>query len=153
MSIRIKDLNKKIFTITFIIFAVIYFILDSLNLGYPEMAEQYGIWLVIVNVLLNLVMAGVSAFMLTLGTYVLEDKGIKTRGDNMGFISVLFGIFTYGCTPCVISFLAIFGISFSVVALPFAGLPYKLISLLLLFLGVWILKKELERKSCTISFK
>jgi len=32
-------------------------------------------------------------------------------------------------------------------------LPYKLISLALLFLGVFILKKELERKSCKVSFR
>ncbi len=65
----------------------------------------------------------------------------------MGILSVIFGIFTYGCTPpCVISFLAVFGISFSVIALPFAGLPYKLISLALLFLGVFILKKRTRKK-------
>ena len=151
--IKIADLNKKYLLIGFAVFSILYFVLDSFNLSYSEMASQFSIWLVVLNILLNLVMAAISAFMLVLSDHVLKEKNIKTKGDNMGILSVIFGIFTYGCTPCVISFLAVFGISFSVIALPFAGLPYKLISLALLFLGVFILKKELERKSCKVSFR
>lgn len=150
--VKIKDLNKFYLLTVFVIFGVIYFMLDSLNLSYAGMAQQYGVWLVVVNVILNLAMAAISSVMLVLGDYVLREKKIKTKGDSFGFISVIFGILTYGCTPCVISFLAVFGISFSVIALPFAGLPYKLLSLGLLFLGVFILKKELARKYCKISF-
>ena len=150
--IKIRDLNKKYLIISFSILSIIYFMIDNLNLSYGEMADQYGAWLVVVNVLLNLVMAGLSAVMLVLSDYVLKEKNIKTRGDNMGILSILFGILTYGCTPCVISFLAVFGISFSVIALPFAGLPYKLISLALIILGIFILNRELNRKSCKISF-
>ncbi len=151
--IKIADLNKKLLLIGFAVFSSVYFTLDHLNLSYSKMADQFGIWLVLLNILLNLVMAGISAFMLVLSDHVLKEKNIKTRGDNMGILSIIVGILTYGCTPCVISFLAVFGISFSVMALPFAGLPYKLLSLALLILGVFILKKELERKSCKISFR
>lgn len=151
--IKIADLNKKLLLIGFAVFSFVYFTLDHLNLSYSKMADQFGIWLVLLNILLNLVMAGISAFMLVLSDHVLKEKNIKTRGDNMGILSIIVGILTYGCTPCVISFLAVFGISFSVMALPFAGLPYKLLSLALLILGVFILKKELERKSCKISFR
>lgn len=150
--IRLKDLNKKYLAIYFIFFAIIYFVVDSLNLSYSEMANQHGLWLVITNVILNLLMAGLSSFMISLSDYVLTEKKIKTKGDKAGFLSIIFGIFTYGCTPCVISFLAIFGISFSVVALPFAGLPYKLISLGLLVFGIFILRRELRRNSCEFVF-
>ncbi|NLJ95190.1 MAG: hypothetical protein GX326_06860, partial [Clostridiaceae bacterium] len=129
-----------------------YFVIDYLNLPYGEMIRQHGLWLVIINVLLNLIMAGLASFMAVLSDHALNEKGIKTKGENMSFVSVLFGILTYGCTPCVISFFAVFGISFSVIALPFAGLPYKIISLLLILTGIWLLFRELKRKECKVKF-
>lgn len=151
--IHLKELNKKTWIGFFIAFSILYFVIDDLNLSYSEMADQYGLWLVIVNILLNLIMAGLASFMITLSDYALREKGIKTKGENMGFLSVVFGVLTYGCTPCVIGFLAVFGISFSVLALPFAGLPYKLISLALIILGIWILNRELKRNQCGFSIK
>ncbi|MDO4604930.1 MAG: hypothetical protein Q4B23_03005 [Helcococcus sp.] len=149
---KIKELNKKYFFISFVLFSMLYFILDYLNMGYSEMAKSHGFWLVLINILLNFIMAGMSAFMISLSEYVFKEKGIKTKGDNLSFLSIIFGILTYGCTPCVISFLAVFGISFSVVALPYQGLPYKLISLLLLAIGIFIMFRELKRKNCKLSF-
>lgn len=150
--IKIKDLKKSGLLIFFAFFVLIYFMIDHLNLPYGEMSRQHGHWLVIVNILLNLVMAGLASFMVVLSEHALREKGIKTKGDSFSLVSIVFGVLTYGCTPCVISFLAVFGISFSVVALPWAGLPYKLISLLLIILGIWILSRELKRKQCPISF-
>lgn len=150
--IKIKDLNKKHLGVSFALMLLIYLTLDYLNMPYGEMARNFGLWLVGVNLILNLLMASISALMLVLADHVLKEKNIKTKGDNLGFLSVIFGILTYGCTPCVISFLAVFGISFSLIALPLAGLPYKIVSLLLLGLGIFILKKELARKACKISF-
>lgn len=149
---KIKDLNRKYFLISFVLFSILYFTLDYLNMGYSQMASEHGLWLVGVNILLNIVMASMSAFMISLSEHVLKEKGIKTKGDNISFLSVIFGILTYGCTPCVISFLSVFGISFSVAALPYQGLPYKLISLVLLALGIFIMFRELKRKSCKVSF-
>ena len=150
--IRIKEINKKIWIGYGLVFILVYSMIDGLNMSYGEMAAEFGGWLVITNIVLNIVMGVMAGFMIALSDYVLKFKGIKTKGDNMSFLSVLFGIFTYGCTPCVISFLAVFGINFSVLALPFAGLPYKLISLALMGLGIWILARELKRKQCDIRF-
>ena len=152
MNIKIRDLDKKKFIGTFILFCILYFNLDYLNMKYSEMALKHGYWLVILNVFLNILMATMSSFMIVLSDYVLKVKGIKTMGDNMSFASILFGILTYSCTPCVISFLAVLGISFSVAALPFGGLPYKFVSLLLILVGIFILLRELKRKSCKMGF-
>lgn len=150
--IDIKNLNKKVWLGAGTAFFALFSIVDYLNMPYTQMSQSYGFWLVFVNITLNLLLSIIGGFMATLSDYVLEDKGIKTKGDNLSFLSVVFGIFTYGCTPCLISFLAIFGINFSAIALPFAGLPYKFISLGLMILGVWILIKELKRKGCAITF-
>ncbi|MGE4378614.1 MAG: hypothetical protein AB7E16_01740, partial [Candidatus Izemoplasmatales bacterium] len=67
------------------------------------------------------------------------------------FVSIfagLFGLLTYGCTPCVIAFFSTIGISFAVAALPLAGLPYKLIALVLLIVGFFWLKYESNHVKC-----
>ena len=114
----------------FAFFMVIYTMIDGFNLSYSAMTQQYGSYLVAVNIFLNLTMALLSALLLNLSTAMASLKGKESTGSNLSFVSVLFGILTYGCTPCVIAFFASVGIAFSVIALPLAGLPYKLISLL-----------------------
>lgn len=131
-------------------FIVLYSMIDSLNLSYTAMAMTYGFGLVVLNIGLNLMMAFGSALMLNLSTVMAQLKGKESLGSNLSFLSVLFGILTYGCTPCVIAFFASIGIAFSVVALPYAGLPYKFISLILIGIGlVWTLW-EIENGKCKV---
>ncbi|HOW38795.1 MAG TPA: hypothetical protein PLZ76_07790, partial [Bacillota bacterium] len=128
----------------FTVFLVLYSMIDHLNLPYPEMIEIYGRSLVVINVLLNVVMSAAGAVLMALSGINVELRGKEGKGSNLGFFSVFFGMLTYGCTSCVISFFAAVGIAFSVVALPLAGLPYKLISLILVSIGllwmVWEIK-------------
>lgn len=134
----------------FAFFVGIYFLLDSFNMPYGQMSQQFGSYLVIINVLLNIIMASLTALMLSLSTINVNLKGSETKSSNLGFLSVLFGVLTYGCTSCVITFFASIGIAFSVMALPLAGLPYKLISLLLILIGLWWTKREIESGVCKI---
>jgi hypothetical protein len=134
----------------FFFFLGIYTLIDSFNMSYSEMALTYGSFLPILNIGINLVMAGMSMAMMGLTSAQFDFSGRESQGSNLSFASVLFGILTYGCTPCVISFFAAIGISFSVAILPFAGLPYKLISLLLIVVGlVWILF-SIRRTVCKV---
>jgi len=134
----------------FFFFLGIYTLIDSFNMSYSEMALTYGSFLPILNICINLVMAGMSMAMMGLTSAQFDFSGRESQGSNLSFASVLFGILTYGCTPCVISFFAAIGISFSVAILPFAGLPYKLISLLLIVVGlIWILF-SIRRTVCKV---
>lgn len=135
--------------IFFAMFLLIYFIVDSLNMSYAEMSETYGIFLVITNIALNIIMSLLSALLMNFSTAMVEIKGKEGKSSNFGFLSVLFGVLTYGCTSCVIAFFASIGIAFSVIALPLAGLPYKLISLILILIGLYWMSKEIE-KPCSI---
>jgi len=137
----------------FSLFMTIFFMLDRLNMPYPIMIQTYGIYLVFLNVFLNITMSLLSALMMNLSTAMVNLKGKEGIGSNLGFFSVLFGIFTYGCTSCVIAFLSIIGITFSVIALPLAGLPYKLISLLLIAVGLFWIIREIQSGKCKIKLK
>lgn len=145
--------NKKFIISGFAFFAIfifIYFLLDYLNGGYVEMRNNYGLILVIINVILNVIMALTSSVMMNFSSAYLSLSGKEGKGTFFGNIAVFFGMLTYGCTSCVISFFAAIGITFYVAVLPLAGLPYKLISLLILSLGFLWLVYEIKKGKCKI---
>lgn len=145
---KLKDKKKSLF-VFFLFFLTINTVVDYLNMSYSEMAKTYSYVLVIANISLNIIMSILVSIMLTLSIINVELKGSETKSQNLGFLSVLFGIMTYGCTSCVIGFFATIGISYSVVALPFAGFPYKLLSLLIIILGLLFTKYEMN-KPCKV---
>ena len=143
---QLKTKHKQLIFF-FAFFFIINSVVDYLNIPYSNMIAEYGLYLVIINISLNIIMSTLTAIMLTLSIINVSLKGSETKSSNLGFISVLFSIMTYGCTSCVISFLAVFGISYSVVLLPLAGLPYKLLTLLIIIGGLYFTKYEIN-KSC-----
>lgn len=130
----------------FSVFIIMYTLLDSFNISYKEMAQTYGFYLVVLNIATNIVMALISAHMLVLSSNQFKEL----KSANMSFLSIVFGIFTYGCTTCVITFLASIGISFSVMVLPLAGFPYKMISLAIIIIGYFWTKREIRNTVCSI---
>lgn len=137
-------------SIFFILFLVIYTVVDGLNMSYSKMFEIYGTFLIILNITMNLVMSFLSALLMNLSTAMVELKGKEGKSSSFGALSVLFGILTYGCTSCVIAFFASIGIAFSVIALPLAGLPYKIISLVIILIGLFWMTKEIKHGTCKI---
>jgi len=154
LSLALQLQKKKKYIIQglifFFLFLLIYTIVDRLNMTYVDMIAEYGLYLVVLNITLNIVMSLFSATLMNLSTAMVELKGKEGKATTFGTISVLFGILTYGCTSCVIAFFASLGIAFSVIVLPFAGLPYKLISLLLLVIGLFWITKEIQHGKCKI---
>lgn len=137
--------------IFFILFVVIYTVVDGLNMSYQEMALIYSPTLVGINIFINLLMSLGSAALMNLSTSMVTLKGKEGKSSTFGSLSVLFGILTYGCTSCVIAFFASIGIVFSVAVLPFAGLPYKIISVLLITIGLIWMYREIEYGVCKVN--
>lgn len=136
--------------IFFSLFMVIYTVVDGLNMSYDEMAIEYSPLLVGVNITINVILSLGSAMLMNLSTAMVVLKGKEGKASTFGSISVLFGILTYGCTSCVIAFFASIGIAFSVIALPLAGLPYKLISIVLVVIGLVWMYREIEHGECKV---
>ncbi|MBN2300751.1 MAG: hypothetical protein JXC31_06175 [Acholeplasmataceae bacterium] len=134
----------------FILILIIYTIVDRLNMTYLEMIDVYGLYLVVINIITNLVMSFLSSLLMNLSTAMVELKGKEGKGSSLGFISIVFGVLTYGCTSCIIAFFASIGIAFSVIALPLAGYPYKIISLLIIFIGLFWITREIKYGKCKI---
>ncbi len=136
----------------FLFFLIIFTVVDYLNMSYAEMAQSYSTVLVGVNIGFNMIMATGSAFLMVLSSVMLKIKAIEPKGTNLGFLSVLFATLTYGCTPCVIALFANIGITFSVIALPFAGLPYKFMTLGLIVIGIAWSLYDINRGACKVKF-
>ena len=139
--------------ITLILFMGMYFLLDHLNMPYKEMVDEYGIYLVVANIALNILMAFISAAMMNLSSALVRVNGKEGKGTFLSGIAVFFGMLTYGCTPCVVAFFSALGITFSVMVLPLAGLPYKFISFGILILGSLWLLYEIRHAKCKIKDK
>lgn len=137
----------------FLFFLFLFTLVDSFNMSYSDMAQTYSKSLVGINIFLNIIMSLGTSFLMILSSVMLKIKAIEPKGTNMGVFSIFFAVLTYGCTPCVIALFANFGITFSVIALPFAGLPYKFITLGLILIGiVWSLY-DINRGACKVKFK
>lgn len=145
MALILSNLKQKKYLIQAIIFfsliLVIYFVLDYLNMGYSSMIKEYGLYLVIINIALNITMALISSILLVTSELLVN----KSKSSNLSFVAIIFGMFTYGCTTCLILFLSNIGIIFTVIALPLAGLPYKLISVGLILLGLFLTTRQIKR--------
>jgi len=136
--------------IVFVLFIIMYFLLDGLNMSYADMITEYGLLLVIVNLILNIVMAFTSAFMWNISSGLVKLTGREGKGSFLSGIAYVFGLLTYGCTPCVIAFFSTIGLTFSVAVLPLAGLPYKFIAFGLLILGLVWLIYETNHVKCKV---
>jgi len=151
-AIKLIKTRKSLLQIIsfFFVFMIIYTFIDRNNISYTEMSQTYGNYLVYTNVSLNIIMSLLSALLLILSTAMATLKGKETISSNVSFVSIFFGILTYGCTPCVIAFLGSIGIAFSVTILPLAGLPYKIISLGLILIGLVWTYYEIEHGKCKV---
>ncbi len=136
--------------IVWVIFMVLYFMLDQLNQSYADMIVEHGAYLVVINVVLNVLMASLSAFMWNISTGLVKLTGKEGKGAFASGFAYIFGLLTYGCTPCVIAMFSTIGLTFSVAVLPLAGLPYKIIALALLVGGFFWLKYEANHVKCKV---
>ena len=136
----------------FLFFLFMFTLVDSLNMSYKAMALEYSNTLVGVNIFINILMSLGTAFLMILSSVMLKIKAVEPKGTNLGFISIFFALLTYGCTPCVIAIFANIGITFSVIALPFAGLPYKFMTLGLIIFGIAWSLYDIDRGACKVKF-
>ena len=100
-------------------------------------------------------MSFLATLLLNLSNTMLDLRVSGDSGSNLGFFSVLFGVLTYGCTSCVVTFFAAVGIAFVPSAIfPFIevghGILYKLLSLLIILIGLTIVVYNIKYARCKI---
>lgn len=130
----------------------LYAFLDVLYYGsFQEMLQTLSPGLVVIHQLTNLIIAFIVSVMLSFSQIqLILTKKEPLGGTSIPFFSFIFGLLTFGCAPCVITFLSVIGIAFTPIVLPFGNLVWKLILLSLMGLGVAFVLRRIQNTACTL---
>lgn len=134
----------------FFLFLGLYVFLDfEGNTNYIIMTDNFGIFIVLIHVFINLLIASLSAVMVTFSIINFNLTKIEPKGSNaIPFLTFIFGLLTFGCTGCVVAFLSAVGIAFSPMILPQGNLIWKVLALIFVVLGfIWIMH-SIEHTTC-----
>lgn len=136
----------------FIFFTGLYIFLDfEGNTNYFVMVDSFGLGVTLIHILVNIIIGFLSMIMVSYSIINYQFTKKDVPGSNaIPLISFIFGILTFGCTSCVVAFLASVGIAFTPVLLPNGNLLFKFAALLIVLLGFfWVLYK-LEHTTCEV---
>lgn len=144
--------NIIMFAALFVIFMSLYVFLDfEGNTNYQIMTNQFGIGITLIHIAINIIIAGLTSIMVGFSIINYKLINVEPVGSNaIPFVTFIFGILTFGCTSCVVAFLAAIGIAFTPLVLPNGNLLWKMIALLFVIVGfVWIMY-SIQHSKCKI---
>ncbi len=144
--------NLIIWAVLFIAVFTLYVFFDILaNQTLTHMFNTLGLTLFIVHVGVNFVLALLTSTMLSLTQVNLTLTKKEPKGANsIPVLSFVFGLLTFGCTPCVVAFLAAVGIAFTPLTLGPANLTWKLILLVLISLSFVYILYSIHNTTCKV---
>ncbi len=117
----------------FAAFLLIYVLLDiNGNEGYANLLALEGMTTLVLHLIMTLLLAIASSIVITWSYLSVQLFKRDVAATNIPFLGVAIGFFTFGCTPCVVAFLSIFGITFVPLLLPMANLLFKVLVFLLI---------------------
>ena len=115
------------------------------------MSSNFGIGVVIIHVIINILIGVLSSIMVGFSIINYQLTKVEPKGSNaIPFITFIFGILTFGCTSCVVAFLAAIGIAFSPIVLPSGNLLWKIAALVFVILGFLWIMYSIEHTKCKI---
>lgn len=144
--------NRLLIIVLFFFFLGLYIFLDfEGNTNYSIMTEQFGLSITILHIGINVLIAGLTAIMVSFSIINYKLHKMEPVGSNaIPLFTFLFGILTFGCTSCVVAFLAAIGIAFSPLVLPNGNLIWKIVALLFVVVGfIWIMY-SIQHTKCKI---
>jgi multisubunit Na+/H+ antiporter MnhF subunit len=120
----------------FLTFLLIYVLLDiNGNESYANLLALEGMTTLVLHILFTILLSVASSVVMTwsyLSIQLFKKDNVVT---NIPFLGVAIGFLTFGCTPCVVAFLSIFGITFVPLILPMANLLFKVLTLILIVIS------------------
>ncbi|NLB84819.1 MAG: hypothetical protein GX794_01715 [Acholeplasmataceae bacterium] len=153
-----KQLEKKLLIQNIILFAFFMLIYSMLDyLGYRD-SKNNGLEvktiIVVFNIILNLLIAFISMLTIGISTANMKLSGKEIKGSSFwSSIAIALGFVTFGCTSCVVTFLASIGITFISTAsfLIGNGIWFKLLSFLLVVIGFLIVAILINKARCKVN--
>lgn len=136
----------------FIIILGLYVFLDfEGNTNYTLMVQEFGVFIVSVHILINIIIAILTTQMLLFSAINYNINKSEPVGSNaIPFLTWFFGLLTFGCTGCVVAFFSAVGIAFTPIILPAGNMLWKVAALLLVVLGyIWIMY-SIQNSKCKV---
>ena len=136
----------------FILFFGLYTFLDfEGNTNYVVMTDNFGLTIVLIHIIINLLIALLSSIMVGFSIMNYNLTKVEPKGSNaIPFLTFIFGLLTFGCTGCVVAFFSAVGIAFSPIILPAGNLLWKLAALGLVIIGFLWIMYSIENTKCSI---
>jgi len=136
----------------FVFFFALYVFLDfEGNTNYAIMTNQFGFGITLLHIVINLIIATLTSIMVAFSIINFKLTKVEPVGSNaIPFVTFLLGVFTFGCTPCVVAFLGAVGIAFTPLVLPNGNLLWKLAALALVVLGFLWIMYSIQHTKCKI---
>ena len=152
---QLKSKNLGIWAIIFFFVFFLYSFFDVLMFGsYQAMVNELGINIVGIHFIINGLLAFLTSMILSMSQLKLRlTKSEPVGSTGIPFFSFIFGLFTFGCAPCVVSFLAALGIAFTPIVFPNGNLLWKIILLALIIIGTLYILWRIEKSTCKVSTK
>jgi hypothetical protein len=136
----------------FVFFMGLYVFLDfEGNENYSNLINEYGTFIFIIHLSINIVISILTSILVTFSIINFKLAKVEPKGSNaIPFVTFLFGLLTFGCTPCVVAFLAAIGIAFTPYVLPNGNLIWKFVALAFVIAGfIWIMY-SIQNTKCKI---
>jgi hypothetical protein len=135
----------------FAAFLLIYVLLDiNGNEGYANLLALEGMTTLVLHLIMTGLLAIASSVVITWSYLSVQLFKRDVAATNIPFLGVAIGFFTFGCTPCVVAFLSIFGITFVPLLLPMANLLFKVL-VFFLILASGAITYYYVQKGCQIN--
>lgn len=136
--------------VAFVLFDIQYYIMANLP-GYKDLTCIIGAGLTPENIVFAIIVSLMAALFL-IGFFQLFKikRNTSLQLFSISGIGAFLGALTIFCLPCTISVLSVFGIAIGLSFFTTYNLVIKIISLALLFVGLYLLNKQLKGvcKSC-----
>lgn len=145
----LESLKNPVSLFTFLGVAVLFFDLNyyfMVNLpGTVGLACAPGANLTATNMIFSILLSLLTALMVSgvMMLYRQRSSGKKSAAGIAG-VAAIIGTFTVFCTTCSIPIISLFGLSVGLTFFTTYNLAFKIVSLLLMIIGLYYLEKQLR---------
>lgn len=150
LSVILK--KKKYITIALVSAAVMggaSYYLTVINIYHKSIfvyADMNGGWFTIISLTLSAVIAILVGLYLALVIFRRDIVKAKSIGNKVtGYGGVITGIIASGCPSCGVPLLGLIGFPLALYSLPFKGLELKVLSILFLVVGIYLISKNINK--------
>lgn len=147
---QLKTREIVVTSVTFAVVAAVYGLFDVMAHGsYALMRETLSPGAFAAHVSANVLLALTTTAMVSAARINLKLAGFEPRGSTaVPALSVVFALFTFACTPCVIAFLAAVGLAFTPLVLPHGNVLWKFVLLALLLIALAYMLWRIAKGTC-----